>query len=93
MLPAYLILQSPPDGFTTIVGFANILALDECDHELSQVEAEILVQLRSTPVLWQKERLLNLAHQYLPGSVEYVAWLDCDLIFESERRSKTPWNT
>ena len=32
-------------------------------------------------MLWQKERLLNLALQALPSSCRKVAWVDCDVVF------------
>lgn len=32
-------------------------------------------------ILWQKERLLNVAIQTLPPEVDMVAWLDADMIF------------
>jgi hypothetical protein len=51
------------------------------DFELQEQDAEILVQLRGGAVLWQKERLLNLALQALPRHCRNVAWLDCDIIF------------
>jgi hypothetical protein len=53
------------------------------DYELDQYDAEILVQRRSQDVLWQKERLLNLALQALPDECRIVVWVDCDIIFES----------
>ena len=40
-------------------------------------------------MLWQKERLLNLAIDLLPPSCRHVAWVDCDVVFEAadlERR-------
>jgi hypothetical protein len=37
--------------------------------------------VRSKSVLWQKERLLNLAIQWLPRSCKFVSWQDCDLVF------------
>lgn len=40
-----------------------------------------VVQVRSRSVIWQKERLLNLAISWLPPSCRYVAWIDCDLLF------------
>ncbi len=46
--------------------------------------AEILVQLRGTDILWQKERLLNLAVARLPNECDGVAWLDCDVVFERD---------
>lgn len=33
--------------------------------------------------MWQKERLLNIALAALPGECDSVAWLDCDVIFDS----------
>src|SRR5215472_11190908 len=51
--------------------------------ELKKDDADILIQLRSTAVMWQKERLLNLAVQALPASCRKVAWVDCDIFFES----------
>ena len=33
--------------------------------------------------MWQKERLLNIALGAVPDDVEDVAWIDCDLVFES----------
>jgi hypothetical protein len=33
-------------------------------------------------ILWQKERLLNLAVAQLPADVDAVAWLDADVLFD-----------
>jgi len=44
-----------------------------------------LLQIRSESLLWQKERLLNLAAQKLPREARYVAWLDADILFENDR--------
>src|SRR5262245_53727442 len=52
--------------------------------QLHSGDADILVQLRGGDVLFQKERLLNLALKSLPDSCDKVAWLDCDVVFESE---------
>ncbi len=51
--------------------------------ELQPGDAEILIQLRGSSVMWQKERLLNLALQALPDDCNNVAWLDCDIIFDA----------
>jgi len=51
--------------------------------ELSEKDAEILIQLRGRDVLWQKERLLNMAVQALPPGCRKVVCLDCDVVFES----------
>lgn len=49
--------------------------------ELQAVDG--VIHLTSSSLLWQKERLLNLAAKSLPRHVEYVAWLDCDILFEN----------
>src|SRR6266545_3853707 len=51
------------------------------EFELQAGDAEILILLRGGAMLWQKERLLNVALQALPSSCRKVAWLDCDIIF------------
>jgi hypothetical protein len=48
---------------------------------LARDDADILVQLRGGDVVWQKERLLDLALARLPESCRYVAWIDCDVVF------------
>jgi predicted O-methyltransferase YrrM len=50
--------------------------------ELSKEDADILVQVRSKSILWQKERLMNIGLKHLPNDCDKVAWLDCDIIFE-----------
>src|SRR5208282_3056212 len=51
--------------------------------ELQSDDADIVVRLVGRDVLWQKERLLNLALRALPPECEAVAWLDCDVVFAS----------
>ena len=53
------------------------------EFELQEGDADILLRLRGGAVLWQKERLLNLALQALPKSCRKVAWIDCDIIFRA----------
>lgn len=43
-----------------------------------------VIQVRAKTLLWQKERLLNLAASWLPRSCKYVAWLDCDITFNNK---------
>ena len=52
--------------------------------ELQSDDADIVVRLIGRDVLWQKERLLNLALRALPRECDAVAWLDADVIFESD---------
>jgi hypothetical protein len=54
------------------------------DFELAETDADILIQLRGKHVMWQKERLLNVALGALPSSCSKVIWADCDIIFGSE---------
>lgn len=42
-----------------------------------------VMRVRAASLLWQKERLLNLASSWLPPSCRYVAWLDCDILFDN----------
>ena len=52
--------------------------------ELQTDDADIVLQLVGRAVLWQKERLLNLALRSLPPECDAVAWLDADVIFASD---------
>jgi len=49
--------------------------------ELDGPDADILVQIPSGDVLWQKERLLGIGLDAVPESCDKVVWVDCDLIF------------
>jgi hypothetical protein len=49
--------------------------------ELDPGSADRLVRRRGGDVMWQKERLLNIALEHLPAACEAVAWLDCDVLF------------
>src|SRR5262245_25462823 len=40
------------------------------------------IRVRGNGLMWQKERLLNIAIANLPPSCTKVAWLDCDILFE-----------
>ena len=51
------------------------------DFELCGDDADILVQVTCPDVMWQKERLLNLAIDRLPAGCEIVCWLDGDILF------------
>lgn len=59
------------------------LAFENEEFELTNNDADILIQVRSNSVLWQKERLLNIALDYLPEDCDKVAWVDCDVIFRN----------
>ena len=53
-------------------------------HQLSKDDADIVLSLTGEDRIWQKERLLNIGIGELPRHVEYVAWVDCDVIFDDE---------
>ena len=53
-------------------------------HHLSEDDGDIVLNLTGEDRIWQKERLLNIGLNELPRHVEYVAWVDCDVIFEDE---------
>ena len=59
------------------------LSFDE-KFQLASGDADILVQVHSPSILWQKERLLNVALKSLPTVCDKVAWLDCDILFEND---------
>jgi hypothetical protein len=52
------------------------------NRQLTDADAELLLSLDGEPFLWQKERLINIGIAALPAHVKYVAWVDCDVIFD-----------
>lgn len=54
------------------------------EFELREDDADRMLRRRSPHVLWQKERLLNLAIASLPKSCDKVAWLDADVILDRD---------
>lgn len=52
------------------------------NFDLAAGDADILIQIDGGDVLWQKERLINLALGKLPDDCSKVAWVDCDIIFD-----------
>lgn len=77
------------DIFMGEMAKAGVLCLTvECafpGQEFELPERLDVVRVRAKTLLWQKERLLNLAASYLPRHVHYVAWLDCDILFDNHR--------
>ncbi|HNX96320.1 MAG TPA: hypothetical protein PKK12_01440 [Candidatus Aminicenantes bacterium] len=45
-------------------------------------------QVKGRDILWQKERLINLAVSRLPPEATKVAWLDCDILFTNRGWAK-----
>jgi hypothetical protein len=50
--------------------------------ELSEDDADVMIRVSGGAVLWQKERLLNLALKSVPADVKNIAWIDCDVHFD-----------
>jgi len=53
------------------------------DFDLEEGDADVLIQLRGRDVMWQKERLLNVALRHVPASCRRIVWTDCDTVFEA----------
>jgi hypothetical protein len=53
--------------------------------ELGEGDADILVQLRGRDVMWQKERLLNIAVARLPPECDRIMWIDADVFVKDPR--------
>jgi hypothetical protein len=53
------------------------------NFQLADGDADVLLQIGGGDLMWQKERLLNLAVAALPEHVKYVAWIDCDVLFDN----------
>jgi hypothetical protein len=52
--------------------------------ELAAPDATLLIQVRAQDVMFQKERLLNLALDHLPADCDAVAWIDCDAMLAGD---------
>lgn len=54
------------------------------DQPFTLPDSSNILKVRSKSILWQKERLLNVAANSLPPSCTKIAWIDCDIFFENE---------
>ena len=63
---------------------ANVLVVELAfgDDDFDLEPGENVLQFRGSDVMWQKERLLNVAVAQLPESCTKVGWFDADLIFK-----------
>ncbi|MFZ6766519.1 hypothetical protein ACO0LM_05485 [Undibacterium sp. Di26W] len=84
----YLSRRQNYDAFMQGMRAAGVTCITvECafgDASFELPAALDVLQVRSSTLLWQKERLLNLAASWLPASCRYVAWLDCDILFDNK---------
>jgi hypothetical protein len=60
------------------------LAFGDAPYVLEESLADRIIRVRSNSILWQKERLLNIAIEQLPEVCDKVAWLDADILFEND---------
>jgi len=63
---------------------ANVLLIELAfgDQPFEFEAGERVIQVRGGGVMWQRERLLNIAAARLPDSCRKVAWIDADVLFE-----------
>ncbi len=47
-----------------------------------EIPGSVAIAATDRNLLWQKERLINIALEQLPASVRWVCWIDHDLVFE-----------
>jgi hypothetical protein len=59
------------------------LAFGQQSFSLDEDMGDVLVRRRTTSLLWQKERLLNIGIAHLPATCDKVVWLDADILFEN----------
>lgn len=57
------------------------ITLEFGQPELQEDDADIMVGCTEGDVLWQKERLFNIARGHLPPGCDKVVWVDCDVVF------------
>jgi hypothetical protein len=56
-------------------------AFGDADFELR--DSPDMIRVRAADVMWQKERLLNIATSRLPEQCRKVVWIDFDIAFEN----------
>jgi hypothetical protein len=75
------------DRFAASIRAAGLTLLTvECafgDADFTLPPGPHYMRVRSRDVMWQKERLINLAVASLPARAEKIAWLDCDVLFSN----------
>lgn len=54
------------------------------DDQPFWIDDAIQIRGNSSNLMWQKERLLNIALASLPPKVDQVAWIDADVIFQNK---------
>lgn len=57
------------------------LSIKGREFELSEEDAECLIQVESNSLMFQKERMLNILIEKLPDKYDSICWIDCDIVF------------
>jgi hypothetical protein len=63
---------------------ANLLTVEwspSGQFQLTDRDADRLIQISGGDLMWQKERLINIGLSHLPDDCEFVGWVDCDILF------------
>lgn len=83
----YKIKKVHYDTFAQSIAISNLhLMTIECafgDNPFELPPSPNIIQIRAKDIMWQKERLLNLAITYLPKECKKVVWIDFDIFFEN----------
>lgn len=70
------------EGMAKLNAQVRVIELAFGDDDFELKTAENVLQFRGKDIMWQKERLLNVAVSQLPPGITKVGWFDADLIFK-----------
>ena len=56
----------------------------EVDFQIPESANFIRIEAKEENVMWQKERMINLAIENLPKEYTDIAWIDADILFEDK---------
>jgi len=61
----------------------SVIAMEMVIDRDPEIAGSRVIHGSDENILWQKERMINLALESLPPSIKYVAWVDHDIVFEN----------
>jgi Glycosyl transferase family 2 len=73
------------DGMSSVGANVLVVELAFGDEPFELPAGDRVLQLRGKSLMWQKERLLNIAAAAVPRECPKIAWLDCDVLFDDPR--------
>jgi len=62
------------------------IAFGENEFDLNNDDR--VLQIRTSDIMWHKERALNILVKSLPKEYDKIAWLDADILFENRKWAK-----